>query len=102
MSKQLLACLTLVTVATSGLLSRAGAPDTRGVAITNRPAERRVDIAIDGQPFTSYIYPQGFEKPVLYPIRSAAGLLVTRGYVFAHSLVFLVLVCTVFLLSIFI
>jgi hypothetical protein len=79
MSKQLLACV-LVTVATSGLVSRAGAPDTRGVTITNTPADRRVDIAIDGQPFTSYIYPQGFEKPVLYPIRSASGLLVTRGY----------------------
>ena len=80
MSKQLLACLMLVTVATSGLASRVAVPDTRGVAITNRTAERRVDISIDGQPFTSYIYPQSFEKPVLYPIRSAAGLLVTRGY----------------------
>ena len=80
MSKQLLACLMLVTVATSGLASRVPVPDTRGVAITNRTAERRVDISIDGQPFTSYIYPQSFEKPVLYPIRSAAGLLVTRGY----------------------
>ncbi len=80
MSKQLFACLTLATVAASGLASRAVGPDTRGVVITNRAAERRVDIAIDGQPFTSYIYPQSFEKPVLYPIRSAAGLLVTRGY----------------------
>jgi hypothetical protein len=30
--------------------------------------------------FTSYIYSQSLEKPVLYPIRSAAGLVVTRGY----------------------
>lgn len=80
MSKQLLACLILVTAATSGLASRVAVPDTRGVAITNRTAERRVDVSIDGQPFTSYIYPPAFEKPVLYPIRSAAGLLVTRGY----------------------
>lgn len=80
MSKQLLACVMVVTAATSALAWRAGAPDTHGVAVTNRPAERRVDISIDGQPFTSYIYPQSFEKPVLYPIRSAAGLLITRGY----------------------
>ena len=53
---------------------------TEGVTVVSRPADRRVDIAIDGQPFTSYIYPQSFEKPVLYPIRSAAGLTVTRGY----------------------
>src|ERR1700750_493283 len=49
-----------------------------GVSVV--PADRRVDISIDGQPFTSYIYPQSIEKPVLYPIRSAAGLIVTRGY----------------------
>ena len=52
----------------------------RGVAIVPRPAERRVDVTVDGQPFTSYIYPEALEKPVLYPIRSAAGLIVTRGY----------------------
>ena len=43
-------------------------------AVMSRPADHRVDISIDGQPFTSYIYPQSLEKPVLYPIRSAAGL----------------------------
>jgi hypothetical protein len=51
-----------------------------GVTVTNRGDERRVDITIDGQPFTSYIYPKSLEKPVLYPIHSAAGLVVTRGY----------------------
>ena len=50
------------------------------VSVVSRPADHRVDIAIDGQPFTSYIYSQSLEKPVLYPIRSAAGLVVTRGY----------------------
>jgi hypothetical protein len=80
MSKQLLTCLMLVTVAIAGVASSVAAPDTRGVAVTTRTAERRVDISIDGQPFTSYLYPQSFEKPVLYPIRSAAGLVVTRGY----------------------
>jgi len=53
---------------------------TDGVSVMSRPADHRVDISIDGQPFTSYIYPQSLEKPVLYPIRSAAGLVVTRGY----------------------
>ena len=53
---------------------------TDGVSVVSRAADRRVDISIDGQPFTSYIYPQSLEKPVLYPIRSAAGLIVTRGY----------------------
>ena len=48
--------------------------------MTGRPAENRVDILIDGQPFTSYLYPSKMQKPVLYPIRSARGVVVTRGF----------------------
>jgi hypothetical protein len=51
-----------------------------GVQIINRDAERRVDVVIDGQPFTSYIWPTALKKPVLYPIRTAKGTLVTRGF----------------------
>jgi len=41
---------------------------------------RRVDVTIDGKPFTSYIWPDRLKKPVLYPIRDAHGTLVTRGW----------------------
>jgi hypothetical protein len=41
---------------------------------------RRVDVTIDGKPFTSYIWPDTVKKPVLYPIRDAHGTLVTRGW----------------------
>ena len=50
------------------------------VAVVDRPADRRVDVTVDGKPFTSYIYPTSLQKPVLYPIRSARGTVVTRGY----------------------
>ena len=43
-------------------------------------AERRVDIVINGQPFTSYIWPEKLAKPVLYPVRTAKGTVVTRGF----------------------
>lgn len=52
----------------------------RQITVVERKAERRVDVSVGGKPFTSYIYPQSLEKPVLYPIRSASGTLVTRGY----------------------
>lgn len=42
--------------------------------------ERRVDITIDGKPFTSYIYPSLLKKPVLYPLRTSHGTFVTRGW----------------------
>jgi hypothetical protein len=48
--------------------------------VTPRPAERRVDIQVGGQAFTSYIWPEGLAKPVLFPIRTAKGTLVTRGF----------------------
>ena len=42
--------------------------------------EQRVDVLVDGQPFTAYIWPQRLAKPVLFPIRSAAGSVVTRSF----------------------
>ncbi|HXY38093.1 MAG TPA: PmoA family protein [Vicinamibacteria bacterium] len=57
----------------------AGVEDGR-VDVQARPAERRVDVTIGGQPFTSYVWPERLAKPVLFPIRSAAGTLVTRGF----------------------
>src|SRR5687767_10462602 len=50
------------------------------VEIKPDEAGRRVDITIDGKPFTSYIYPTRLKKPTLWPIRSATGVLVTRGF----------------------
>ena len=50
------------------------------VAVVPHEADRRVDVLVDGAPFTSYIWPTTLKKPVLYPIRSAAGVVVTRGY----------------------
>ncbi len=43
-------------------------------------AERRVDVVIDGQPFTSYIWPEKLAKPVLFPLRTPKGTVVTRGF----------------------
>jgi len=49
-------------------------------AIVENKADKRVDILIDGKPFTSYIYPDGIKKPALYPLRTSDGALVTRGW----------------------
>ena len=40
----------------------------------------RVDVFVDGQPFTSYIWPTTLTKPVLYPLRTAQGTIITRGF----------------------
>jgi hypothetical protein len=51
-----------------------------GVEVIPNEAARRVDITIDGKPFTSYIWPTTLKKPVLYPLIDSAGVTVTRGY----------------------
>lgn len=50
------------------------------VVFTRDDAARKVDISIDGKYFTSYIYPEDMEKPVLWPILSASGKDITRGF----------------------
>jgi len=39
-----------------------------------------VDIFIGGKPFTSFLFPDTLEKPVLYPVYAANGKAVTRGF----------------------
>jgi len=57
----------------------AAAPG-RGIQVVADEAHRRVDITIDGKPFTSYIWPTSLKKPVLYPLITDEGITVTRGY----------------------
>src|SRR6266568_160404 len=50
------------------------------IRVVPNEATNRADITIDGKPFTSYIWPTTLKKPVLYPLRTAKGTIVTRGY----------------------
>jgi hypothetical protein len=50
------------------------------VRVVPRDADRRVDVFVDGQPFTAYVWPESLTKPVLYPLRTEKGTLVTRGF----------------------
>ena len=52
----------------------------KGIQVIPDAANRKVEILIDGQSFTEYIYPTTLKKPVLFPLRTAEGELVTRGF----------------------
>ncbi len=67
--------MALLTVSAIPLVAAA----QKGVQVTPDAAQRRVDITIDGKPFTSYIWPTSLKKPVLYPLLDADGVTVTRG-----------------------
>jgi len=50
------------------------------VKIVRSATEKKVDVFIAGKLFTSFLYPDTLEKPVLYPVHSANGTVVTRGF----------------------
>ncbi len=56
--------------------------DAQTVKLVRNDAERKVDVLVGGQFFTSYIYPDEkiLKKPVLFPIKTSKGTTITRGY----------------------
>jgi hypothetical protein len=56
-----------------------------GVQLEVHKAEKKVDVMIDGKLFTSYIYPEEIKKPVLWPLMSPAGNMLTRSYPLAKK-----------------
>ena len=73
-----LGVLTFSLIIASGLHAAPAAPD-KGVKVVPNEASNRVDVLVDGQPFTSYIWPDTLKKPVLFPLRAASGTIITRG-----------------------
>ena len=72
-SKILVSCAIVAGTVTCGSAQK-------GVEIIPDDAQRKVDILYNGKLFTSYIYPTDLEKPVLYPIYTANGTVITRGF----------------------
>jgi Methane oxygenase PmoA len=72
--------LAVVVAAAMTVMPVAEPASRQAVTVTANESAKRVDVAIGGKPFTSYIWPDQVKKPVLDPIRSAGGTLVTRGW----------------------
>lgn len=66
----------------AALLVASTATFAQKVTLSEDKAGKKVDVSVDGQPFTSYIYPgvDELKKAVLYPVRTAKGTLITRGW----------------------
>jgi hypothetical protein len=78
-----LACTTLLLFGATALVAyfaSANPHPSDRVTVAVNQEQRRVDVSIDGLPFTSYIWPERLAKPVLYPLRTAKGTIITRGY----------------------
>jgi hypothetical protein len=79
----LLSLAAVATVGAGASLSRlppmTGAEPPR-VTLSHPGSQPRIDVEVDGKPFTSYIWPGTLKKPTLYPIRSGDGVVLTRGF----------------------
>ena len=70
----------IITLSVIAIFLSDCSPKTGNVQFINKEQERKVEVLIDDRPFTAFIYPDNMEKQVLYPILSASGKTITRGY----------------------
>ncbi len=50
------------------------------ITFVNMEADKQVDVMVDGKLFTSYCWYDNVYKPVLYPVCTSAGTIITRGF----------------------
>jgi hypothetical protein len=67
-------------IALMALTPVAFAQKTQPVTVLKSANGNKVDISIGGKLFTSFLYPDTLEKPVLYPLHAANGTVVTRSF----------------------
>ena len=70
--------LSVMMLILSVSLSQSAEPQK--VEFKNKEADKKVDVYVGGKFFTAFIYPDNMEKQSLYPILSASGKTITRGF----------------------
>ena len=77
--------LMLITILSITMSSCEGQPKTTeaekaSVVFVNDKANNKIDVQMNGTPFTSYQYQESLPKPVLFPLVTASGKTLTRGF----------------------
>ena len=70
----------LVFIPVLMIVTSAFIPADDKVEFKADPANKKVEVFIGGKFFTAFIYPDNMEKQSLFPILSASGKTITRGY----------------------
>lgn len=80
------ACLIIISHSFSactggnGASSKDSMNQTDTVTLVRNDAEKKVEVLVNGELFTAYVYQETIDKPVLYPLKSAGGHDLTRGF----------------------
>ncbi|MDT3404358.1 DUF6807 domain-containing protein [Mucilaginibacter terrae] len=75
MKARFLGCLAITSV-----LSLSVKAQNEPVTVKRNDQQKKVEVLIGGKPFTTFMYPDTLEKPFLYPITTATGTEITRGF----------------------
>ncbi|WP_295768903.1 PmoA family protein [uncultured Mucilaginibacter sp.] len=62
------------------IVSTSAFAQVETVTIKRNDKQKKVEVLVGGKPFTTFMYPDTLEKPFLYPIRTASGAEITRGF----------------------
>ncbi len=86
----LAACVCAAGMPPGSAFGQAADPhsDPLQILVVPDSAAQRVDVLVDGELFTAYVYADTLsvlKKPVLYPLNTASGVAVTRGYPLAPA-----------------
>lgn len=72
--------LILIIVMSSSTVLFGQKKNKEAIELKVSDSEKKVDVMVDGKLFTSYIYPENIMKPVLWPVMSPAGNMLTRSF----------------------
>jgi hypothetical protein len=81
-SLKLILLLSVFIIQSGSLSAKHGGKDKvkQKVEFVINDSEKRIGVMVDGKQFTSYRWPDNVWKPILYPIFTATGTEITRGF----------------------
>jgi hypothetical protein len=80
MRLQTVAILLLFSVFSVSCLNRNTNDRVSNITFVSKEADKKIDVLIDGKPFTSFCWPDNVYKPLLYPVFTSGGTEITRGF----------------------
>lgn len=60
--------------------SKEPSMQTASITLVKNEQEKKVEVRVNGELFTAYLYADNIAKPVLFPIKTARGSELTRGF----------------------
>ena len=60
--------------------SKGNSGEEDKIKLVRNDKEKKVEVLVNGELFTAYLYPDTIAKPVLYPLKTSEGTVVTRGF----------------------